>query len=47
VLVAFTYVEEDGVLLCLALAIILTLLMIAGAVAWQRMSTAGWVKGLF
>jgi hypothetical protein len=47
VLVAFAYLEEDGVLLCLTLAIILVLLMIAGGVAWQGMSTAGWVKGLF
>ena len=47
VLIAFAYLEEDGVLLCLTLAIILALLMIAGGVAWQGMSTAGWVKGLF
>ena len=47
VLVAFAYLEEDGVLLCLTLAIILVLLMIAGGVAWQGMSTTGWVKGLF
>lgn len=47
VLVAFAYLEEDGVLLCLALVIILALLMIAGGVAWQGMSTAGWVEGLF
>ena len=47
VLVAFAYLEEDGVLLCLTLAIILVLLMIAGGVAWQGMSTAGWVNGLF
>ena len=43
VLVAFAYLEEDGVLLCLTLAIILVLLMIAGGVAWQGMSTTGWV----
>jgi hypothetical protein len=47
VLLAFAYLEEDGMLLCLALAIILGLLMIAGGVVWQGMSTAGWVEGLF
>jgi hypothetical protein len=47
VLIAFAYLEEDGVLLCLALAIILGLLTIAGGVTWQGMSAAGWVEGLF
>lgn len=47
VLVAFAYLEEDGVLLCFALAIILALLMVAGGAAWQGMSTVGWVEGLF
>jgi hypothetical protein len=47
VLLAFAYLEEDGVLLCLALSIILGLLMIAVGATWQAMSTAGWVNGLF
>ena len=36
VLLAFPYLEEGGVLLCLALAIVLGLLMIAGGVVWQE-----------
>jgi hypothetical protein len=47
VLLAFAYLEEDGVLLCLALAIIFVLSMIAGGMAWQGMSAAGWLDGLF
>lgn len=44
-LTAFAYLEEDGVLLCVALAIILTLLLIAIGIVWQAMSVAGWVTG--
>ena len=46
-LVAFAYLEEDGMLLCAALVIILVLLAIAIGAAWQAMSIAGWVTGPF
>ena len=44
-LLAFAYLEEDGMLLCVALAAILVLLLIAVVVTWQAMSVAGWVTG--
>jgi hypothetical protein len=46
-LLSFAYLEEDGMLLCVASVIILVLLLIAGAAAWQMMSVAGWVTGSF
>ena len=47
VLLAFAYLEEDGVLLCIALLIIVGLLLVAAGMIWQAMSAAGWVSGLF
>jgi hypothetical protein len=47
VLLSFAYLEEDGVLLCIALTIALGLLLIAAGAVWQAMSAAGWVGGLF
>jgi hypothetical protein len=47
VLLAFAYLEEDGVLICIALFIIVGLLLIAAGMIWQAMSAAGWVSGLF
>jgi hypothetical protein len=44
-LLAFAYLEEDGILLCVALVMILVLLLIAVGAAWQAMSVAGWVTG--
>jgi hypothetical protein len=44
-LLAFAYLEEDGMLLCVALVAILVLLLIAVVVIWQAMSMAGWVTG--
>jgi hypothetical protein len=45
-LIAFAYLEEDGVLLCAALAAAVVMLAIAAAAAWQTLSTTGWVAGL-
>jgi hypothetical protein len=45
-LIAFAYLEEDGVLLCAALAAALAMLAVAAAVAWETMSATGWVPGL-
>lgn len=44
VLLAFAYLEEDGVLLCATLLIILVLLLVAAGIAWQAASLAGWVN---
>src|SRR6185312_9022057 len=41
VLLAFAYLEVDGMLLCVALVIILVLLLIAVGATWQAMSVAG------
>jgi hypothetical protein len=43
ILLSFAYLEEDGVLLCIAFAAALVLLMIAAGAIWQAMSAAGWV----
>jgi hypothetical protein len=45
-LIAFAYLEEDGVLLCAGLAAALVMLAVAAAAAWETMSTTGWVPGL-
>jgi hypothetical protein len=45
-LIAFAYLEEDGMLLCLALATASVLLAITAAVAWQALGSAGWVPSL-
>jgi hypothetical protein len=45
-LIAFAYLEEDGVLLCAALAAALAMLAVAAAVAWEAMSKTGWVPSL-
>lgn len=45
-LIAFAYLEEDGVLLCAALATAIAMLAVAAAVAWAAMSATGWVPGL-
>jgi hypothetical protein len=46
-LIAFAYLEEDGMLLCVALVAILVLLLIAIGAAWEAMSVAGWIRGPF
>jgi hypothetical protein len=45
-LIAFAYLEEDGILLCAALAAALIMLAVAAVVAWETMSTTGWVPGV-
>lgn len=45
-LIAFAYLEEDGVLLSLALTAAPVLLAIAAAVTLQALGSAGWVPGL-
>jgi len=45
VLLAIAYLEEDGILLCAALAISVLLLVIAAGAVWQAMSGLGWVQG--
>ena len=47
VLLAFAYLEEDGVLLCASLLIIIALLLVAVGIAWQTASLAGWMSALF
>jgi hypothetical protein len=45
-LIAFAYLEEDGLLLCLALTAAPVLLVVAAAVTWQALGSAGWLPGL-
>jgi hypothetical protein len=45
-LIAFAYLEEDGALLCGALAIALVIVAAVLLAAWETMSAAGWVPGL-
>ena len=45
-LIAFAYLEEDGVLLCGALTIALVVVAAVLLAAWETMSAAGWVPGL-
>ncbi len=44
-LIAFAYLEEDGVLLCAGLAAGLVMLAVAAAVAWETLSATGRVPG--
>ncbi len=46
-LLAIAYLEEDGILLCIALAASALLLAIAAGAVWQTMGELGWVRGLF
>ena len=45
-LIAFVYLEEDGVLLGVALAAALAMLAVAAVAAWEALSATGWVPGL-
>ncbi len=45
-LIAFAYLEEDGVLLGIALAAALAMLAVAAVAAWEALATTGWVPGL-
>jgi hypothetical protein len=44
-LIAFAYLEEDGALLCGALAIAFVIVAAVLLAAWETMSAAGWVPG--
>ncbi len=46
VLLSFAYLEEDGVLLCIALAIAAVLLLVGAAAVWQMTSATGWIGRL-
>lgn len=45
-LIACAYLEEDGILLSAALAGAVIMLLAATMIAWQTLSTTGWVPGL-
>ena len=45
-LIAFAYLEEDGMLLAIALAAALVLLGAAALAAWEAVSATGWVPGI-
>jgi hypothetical protein len=45
-LIAFAYLEEDGLLLCAGLTADLTILVVAAAIAWGTLSTTGWVPSM-
>jgi hypothetical protein len=45
-LIAFAYLEADGMLLCVALAMALVILGATGILMWEAASTTGWVPGL-
>jgi hypothetical protein len=45
-LIAFAYLEEDGVLLCVALAATLAVLAVAVVIAWETLSAVGLTAGM-
>jgi hypothetical protein len=45
-LIAFAYLEEDGMLLAIALAAALVLLGAAALAAWEALGATGWVPGI-
>jgi hypothetical protein len=45
-LIAFAYLEEDGLLLCAALLAALAILAMTGILLWETASAAGWLPGL-
>jgi hypothetical protein len=47
ILVAFAYLEEDGVLLCISLAAALLSLSISAAIVWAAMRATGLIEGLW
>ncbi|WP_437362102.1 exopolysaccharide biosynthesis protein [Inquilinus limosus] len=44
-LLAIAYLEEDGIMLCIALAASGLLLAVAAGAVWQTMGELGWVQG--
>jgi hypothetical protein len=47
VLLAFAYLEEDGVLLCISLAAAFLSLCISAAIVWATMRATGLIEGLW
>lgn len=45
-LIAFAYLEEDGVLLCTALLLALVMIATSAVVMWEAISVTGWVPSL-
>jgi hypothetical protein len=45
-LIAFAYLEENGVLLGIALVVALVMLSVASVAVWEALSATGWVPGL-
>ena len=45
-LIAFAYLEEDGLLLCAALLAALAILATTGILLWETASATGWLPGL-
>lgn len=45
-LIAFAYLERDGLLLCAALTAAMAVIALAAALAWEALSTTGWVPGM-
>ena len=43
---AFACLEEDGLLLAVALAAVLAMLALASVAAWEALSATGWVPGI-
>jgi Tfp pilus assembly protein FimT len=43
---AFACLEEDGLLLAVALAAALAMLALASVAAWEALSATGWVPGI-
>lgn len=44
-LIAVAYLEEDGLLLCIALVAAVLMLAVAAGAVWQAMGELGWVRG--
>jgi hypothetical protein len=47
VLLSFAYIERDGVALCIALVVALTVLLGTAMAGWKGVLAAGWVSGMF
>jgi len=45
-LIAFAYLERDGLLLCAALTAALAVLALAAALGWEALGATGWVPGI-
>ena len=45
-LIAFAYLERDGLLLCTALSAALFVVVLAAVLTWETLSTTGWVPSI-